>query len=224
MNSSSEYYHGKRAEITILLPAHYSRVLEIGCGEGGFRSNLDQEHEYWGVEPVEYIAKLAQNRLNKVLVGTYQEVENLIPNDHFDLIICNDVIEHMPDHDAFFQSIKEKLKKDGSLVASIPNVRYGENLWNLLIKKDWEYKNEGILDKTHLRFFTQKSLTRTLISNGFLIEQIIGINGYQPRSPLKRLVHFFTTLLLGRDTKYLQFGIRIKDAQNPGRPVQRTLD
>lgn len=213
MNNSTAYYHGERTEVAVLLPKQYSRVLEIGCGEGGFRNNLNQAHEYWGVEPVESIAKLAQEKLDKVLVGTYQEVESIIPNNYFDLVICNDVIEHMSDHDEFFQSIKKKIKNDGSLVASIPNVRYIGNLWELLIKKDWEYKNNGILDRTHLRYFTRKSLIRTLSNNTFSIEQITGINCYQPRSRLNRVIYFFAVLLFGRDIKYLQFGIRIKDAQ-----------
>lgn len=209
MNNSTEYYQFERREVSDLLPKQYSKVLEIGCGAGRFRNNLNQEHEYWGVEPVESIAKLAKEKLDKVLVGTYQEVENLIPNNYFDLVVCNDVIEHMPDHDAFFHSIKRKVKKDGCLMASIPNVRYICNLWELLIKKDWEYKNEGILDRTHLRFFTRKSLVRTLSNNDFSIKQITGINRYQPRSLRNRVIYMLAILLFGSDIQYLQFGIRI---------------
>lgn len=83
------------------LPVAYSRVLEIGCADGEFRQNLTGEHEYWGVEPVRSAANTASKRLDNVLVGTYAEVEGDIPNDYFDLVICNDVIEHMVDHDKF---------------------------------------------------------------------------------------------------------------------------
>ena len=224
MSNSTEYYLGERLEVVPLLPKEYSRVLEIGCGDGGFRNNLNQEHEYWGVEPVEPIAKLAQEKLDKVLVGTYEEVESRIPNNYFDLVICNDVIEHMPDHDKFFQSIKEKLKKDGSLVGSIPNVRYIGNLWELLIRKDWEYKDIGILDRTHLRFFTMKSLIRALSNNAFSIEQIVGINCYQPRSPLKRVLYILAILLFGRDIKCLQFGIRANNVQPSNQSLQPTAE
>lgn len=216
MNNSAEYYQCAREELAFLLPEQYSKVLEVGCGRGMFRKNLDKDHEYWGVEPVESVGKLALDKLDNVLIGTYQEVEDKIPDNYFDLVICNDVIEHLPDHDEFFQSIKKKMNQNGSLVASIPNVRYIWNLLELLIKKDWEYKNEGILDTTHLRFFTKKSLVRTLANHSFSIEQIAGINYYKPKSILTRVIYGCSSLLFGQDTKYLQFGVRIKDQCNRG--------
>lgn len=214
MSNSSKYHENARIEVADLLPKQYSRVLEIGCGSGGFRSNLDQEHEYWGVEPVKSVARLAQEKLDKVLTGTYQEVESLIPNTYFDLVICNDVIEHMKNHDEFFQSIRGKINEGGCLVASIPNVRYIGNLRELLIKKDWQYKDSGILDRTHLRFFTRKSLLRTLKENSFSIEHITGINSYQTDSLGMRFFYLLSILVLGDDIKYSQFAIRIQRAQS----------
>ena len=195
-----------------LLPQQYSRVLEIGCAEGKFRENLNQVHEYWGVEPVESSATTASTRLDKVLIGTYQEIHNQIPNDYFDLVICNDVIEHMVDHDEFLQSIKKKIKKGGCLIASIPNVRYLPNLIKILVKKDWEYKDEGILDRTHLRFFTKKSLIRTITDNGYVIDQFMGLNPFRRCSIIKRCFYYFVILLFGQDVRFLQFGIRIRIA------------
>ena len=210
MITSSAYYKGQREEIVAFLPSRYFTVLEIGCGEGRFRDNLDQKHEYWGVEPVESVARIAQRTLDKVFVGTYQELAEEIPNNYFDLVICNDVIEHMPDHDRFLQSIQEKLKRDGFLVGSVPNVRYIWNLWNLLVKKDWEYKDAGTLDRTHLRFFTKKSLTRSLVGNGFLIDQIAGITPFKPQVDLKGAVFALAVLLFGPDVKYVQYAFRVR--------------
>lgn len=209
MNSPDTYYRFERREVSDLLPKHYSRVLEIGCGEGVFRNNLNQEHEYWGIEPVASAAEIARNKLDRVLVGTYQQVENQLPDNYFDLVICNDVIEHMPDHDEFFESIKQKLAGGGHLVASIPNVRYVWNLWDLMINKDWEYKDSGILDRTHLRFFTRKSLERTLRNHKYEIDMITGINKCKPWKIRNRLRYLIGILLFGSDAKYLQYGIRI---------------
>ncbi len=196
--------------MTQLLPNQYSRVLEIGCGAGVFRENLSQNHEYWGIEPVESVAEMAAKVLDKVLIGTYKEMFDQIPDDYFDLVICNDVIEHMVDHEAFFQSIRKKMKKDGCLVASIPNVRYISNLFEILIKKDWKYRNEGILDRTHLRFFTKKSLIQTITDYGFEIDQFMGINPYPGGLSWKRWLYPLVLLLLGQDVKFLQFAIRIR--------------
>lgn len=205
-----------------LLPKQYSRVLEIGCDKGDFRGNLSQEHEYWGVEPVESTATIALKKLDKVLIGNYQEMLNQIPNDYFDLVICNDVIEHMVDHDEFLQSIKKKIKKDGYLVASIPNVRYLPNLFEIIIKKDWEYGNAGTLDRTHLRFFTKKSLNRTITDNGFVIDQFMGINPFHGISGLRRCLCYFAILFFGQDARFFQFGIRIRYVESSSNSLHPT--
>ena len=193
-----------------LLPEKYSRVLEIGCADGRFRDYLGERHEYWGVEPVEAAARVAAARLDKVLVGTYQETVNQLPDDYFDLVICNDVIEHMVDPDGFFQSLPRKIKKGGCVVASIPNVRYLPNLFDLLLKKEWEYKDEGILDRTHLRFFTEKSLRRTVVAHGFVIDQLAGLNPCKMGRGSRLWLNRLAILLLGQDVRFMRFGVRMR--------------
>ena len=212
----SEYYHFDRKEMIPFIPQNYSKVLEIGCGSGGFRDNLSLEHEYWGIEPVESIAKSAKNNLSKVLAGSYEERYDDLPDDYFDLIICNDVIEHMVDHDQFLQSIKSKMKENAYIVASIPNVRYIKNIFELLILKDWRYKEGGILDNTHLRFFTKKSIIRTVTNNGYIVDKISGINpgGYGKGKIFKRFFYYVAMAIFGSDVQYLQHGIRIHIKNN----------
>ena len=157
MNNQSQYFRNHRAEVAPFLPLQYHRVLEIGCGEGKFRANLKLPCEYTGVEPSEMVAKFALATLDQVHVGTFESVASQLPRKHFDLVICNDVIEHMVDHDQFLESIKRNMTADGVLVGSVPNVRYVMHLWDLMVKKDWQYADTGILDRTHLRFFTEKA-------------------------------------------------------------------
>lgn len=211
MNNFASYYEFDRKEMNSFLPEYYSKVLEVGCGAGNFRHNLALKNEYWGIEPVESVACLAMTKLDNVLIGTYEDLCDQIPNNYFDLIVCNDVIEHMVDYDFFLQSIKSKMKKNGVLIASIPNVRYISNIFYLLIEKDWKYIDYGILDKSHLRFFTQKSIVRIVSSNGWIIEKISGINSYKPKSFLNRCIYGLALFFLGFDIKYLEFGIRIRE-------------
>jgi 2-polyprenyl-3-methyl-5-hydroxy-6-metoxy-1,4-benzoquinol methylase len=157
------------------LPSTYSTVLEVGCAEGTFSRHLNAS-ERWGVESDAESARIAGNALNRVLRGSYDVVAADIPDEYFDIVICNDVIEHMRDHDWFFKSIYRKIRKQGFLIGSIPNVRHIRNLFELLILKDWRYREIGILDRTHLRFFTEKSLIRSLTESEFIIEQFNGIN------------------------------------------------
>jgi 2-polyprenyl-3-methyl-5-hydroxy-6-metoxy-1,4-benzoquinol methylase len=218
MLKSSSYYQYGRPEVGKFLPSRYSKVLDIGCGEGCFATNLTRSCEYWGIEPVRSVAEIASQRLHKVLTGTYQEVYGELPDSYFDLIICNDVIEHMPDHDAFFRSIKQKMQENAYIVGSIPNVRHIENLYELLVKKDWMYKDEGILDRAHLRFFTEKSLKRTISQNNFEIEEFRGICSAMRKWPSIRrgmanvLIYLIEVCSLGfyGDIQFLQFGFRIR--------------
>ena len=198
--SKDIYFKYNRKEMLPLIPKSYHKVLEMGCGVGNFKNNLTNDCEYWSIEPVLDIANEANIHLYKVLVGTYEDTFDDLPNNYFDLIICNDVIEHMISSDSFFKSIKSKMTSEAYIVASIPNVRYLENL---MIKKDLEYVNLGILNRTHLRFFTEKSLKNIIINQGYNIEKFIGA-----------IIKRFLVKLLGKDTEFLQFGIKIKQIEN----------
>jgi 2-polyprenyl-3-methyl-5-hydroxy-6-metoxy-1,4-benzoquinol methylase len=147
----------ERTEMLSFLPKEYSTVLEIGCGKGAFASALTLSSEKWGVEMSASAATEAENVFNTVLVGTYREIERELPDQYFDLIICNDVIEHMPDAEQFLIDIQKKMVEGGQLVGSIPNVRYYDNFFKLIFGRDWKYTDEGVLDRTHQRFFTEKS-------------------------------------------------------------------
>ena len=219
MNPQSLTYHRrKRKEVAIFLPRSYQRVLEVGCGGGGFAENLNSEAEKWGVELDPFHAKEASKVMDHVLEGPFEKVKDKVPDQSFDLVICNDIIEHMPDHDQFFEDVKKKLKPGGILVGSIPNVRHIKNLYEILIKRDWEYVQEGTLDKTHLRFFTEKSIKRSLKKHQFKIEKFHGLVSSEVqiswmRKILKRLIFTLITILsLGfySDIQYLQFGFRAK--------------
>lgn len=216
MVERDQYFKFQRNEMKTFLPDRYSTILEIGCGEGEFSFHLKERCELWGIEPDKESVGVSARKFKTVLHGTYDAVVSQIPDGYFDLVICNDVIEHMPDHDWFFDSIRKKMREDGRLVGSIPNVLYVRNLFNLLVRKDWRYEDSGILDRTHLRFFTRKSLLRTFQRWGFIVEKFEGIN-----SPISRFKRFFVVFLsalsLGHfsESRYLQFGFRIR--KGPGK-------
>lgn len=200
------------------LPPRYERVLEIGCDEGDFAARLTGE--VWGVEPMADAAAIAAARMTKVLVGTFDDVRDRLPRDYFDVVVCNDVIEHMTDHHRFLREIQDHMRPGGVLVGSIPNVRFYKNLFEVLLLRDWRYQDTGILDRTHMRFFTRRSLYRDLVDAGYRIDLFRGINGGPrkmqfglPRGELWR--GLFGCLLLAlslgawSDILYVQFGFRV---------------
>lgn len=211
------YYLLARPELKPFLPngIEKMRVLEIGCGAGNFKLNIPICTEYWGVEPNLDAAERAGGVLDFIHVGIFPEVEKNLPNDYFDLVICNDVIEHMNDVDFFLSQIKCKMKQNGLIIGSIPNVRFIENILRFLILRDWKYTEWGILDKTHLRFFTGKSLVRLFRDNGYSIVKLHGINPVALKfSSIKsfflNLILVLASFIFWIDSRYYQFGFQVK--------------
>ena len=214
--SSGKYHRHERLEMLAFLPQSYRNVLEIGCGAGLFSAKLASATERWGIEPDAVTARAAAGYLDRVLIGKYDELQQQLPAAYFDLVICNDVIEHLPDHDAFLASIREKLCTGGALVASIPNVRYWKHLKELLFQRDWRYREAGILDRTHLRFFTERSIRRDLERHAFAVERLAGINGLKWRRYPLLCVLVLLSLGRWRDMRYLQFAVRAIKSDSGG--------
>lgn len=204
------YYQHSREEIRAFVPENYSNVLEVGCGNGIFRAQLSKPNTYFGIETNKDAAEKAKEQLDQVICSSFDLAFDQLPDEHFDLVVCNDVIEHMPDTDVFLQRIWQKMSPEGYIIGSVPNIRYFRQLIELMVQKDWQYKQAGILDNTHLRFYTYKSFKRTLKENGYLVEELSGINVPKPKNILKRLLLSFIGCLLGKDTLFPQIAFRIK--------------
>jgi SAM-dependent methyltransferase len=209
-----KYYNNRRTDIKSLIPYDSYTFLDIGCATGKFRNNINFECEYWGVEPHKESASIAMDSIDHVLHGKFDEVHSQLPDHYFDCVIIADSLEHMDDTDLFFEVIKSKLAYGGVIIGSIPNVRYISNMYKLIIQKDWKYVESGILDNTHLRFFTKKSLLRTFNNYNFEIHEFYGLNKYTfSLNPLSKIFPKFIlivlSLILGSDTRYLQYAFKI---------------
>ena len=115
-----------------------------------------------------------------------------------------DVLEHLVDPYSLLCSLKAKLSPGGLIVASIPNIRYYRALVDLVIHGNWDYKDHGILDKTHLRFFTFKSITKTFESLGFEILKLEGLHSTSSRT--YRVLNIILPGLLS-DVRYKHFAV-----------------
>jgi 2-polyprenyl-3-methyl-5-hydroxy-6-metoxy-1,4-benzoquinol methylase len=156
-----EYYSLLRPEIIAMIPQKCSSVLDIGCGTGALGKHLKEKWvaEVCGIELSHTAALEAMRVLDRVIEGDVERIKFPFPPEYFDCIICADVLEHLIDPWAVTLKLYTLLKPGGCIVASIPNVGF-HRVVRSLIGGSWRYTDSGVLDKTHLRFFTWQSRFR----------------------------------------------------------------
>jgi len=104
--------------------------------------------------------------MDQLWIGDAEVLICEVPNAEYDFILCLDLLEHLIDPWSFVSELHKKLKPGGKVIASIPNIRTLRVLFNLLIKGKFEYADKGIMDRTHLRFFTKSTIIQLMESNG----------------------------------------------------------
>lgn len=203
---SENYCHYEREEMLQYIPKDVCRILEVGCSAGNFGHSVKKMtgSDVWGVELNSEAASLASEKLDRVITGKIEDVIDELPVDYFDCAVFNDVLEHLYDPGDVLRKLKKILKPGSVIVASIPNVRYFWNIYELFVKKEWKYRDEGILDFTHIRFFTKKDIYRLFQDAEYEIESIEGLRGLNPyKFFIVNMLTFFTQ----SDMKYLQYAV-----------------
>ena len=198
------YFSWTRQEMIDFVPKFAKRILDVGCGDGSFSSILKSKlnAEVWGVEINARLSHSTRCAFDKLIIGDIVQKIDELPLAFFDCVIFNDVLEHLADPFEVLNKTKNLLTKRGTVVSSIPNVRYCLVLKDLLINKQWSYTDGGVLDKTHLRFFTQKSILGIFEVLGY---EVLSIKGINKRSSWKFILFNIMTLGFFSDSQYQQF-------------------
>lgn len=206
MTPDSSYYQGKRPEMLAFIPNNATRFLELGCGAGGFGGLLRDTRKgvhVIGIEIHQESAAEARKHLDEVIEQPIEAALASIPLGSIDCVVCNDVLEHLVDPWAVLKQIRTVLQPGGCVVSSIPNVRHFPVFKKYAFYADWQYEKWGVLDRTHLRFFTKSSISRLFSESGFRAHRIEGIFG----QPLPWKAALLNRLLGGRltDMQYERF-------------------
>jgi 2-polyprenyl-3-methyl-5-hydroxy-6-metoxy-1,4-benzoquinol methylase len=173
----ADYYDRVNPDLLANIPASAQRILEFGCGAGALGLAVKAARpgvEYFGVELCAEPAQRARGRLNGVVeanADTFDPLTEFKPSS-FDLIIYGDVLEHLRDPGEVLAKHRILLADGGRVLACIPNIQHWTMLMHL-IQGTWQYSAEGLLDKTHIRFFDLRSIALMFQQAGFRIENAL---------------------------------------------------
>lgn len=166
------YYQCCRRDLLALVPSSFvpERVLDVGCAEGGNGPELRRmgAKVLVGVEIDHRAAAVAKQRFDRIIERSIEDGEALgLEPASFSLIICADVLEHLVDPWSTLRYLRTLAAPDCYLLASIPNVRFLGVLLPLIVWGRFEYRVSGVLDSTHLRFFTRAETDAMLRQAGW---------------------------------------------------------
>lgn len=157
----------------ILITDKPFNVLEIGCACGATLIELKRRFpnaSIYGIELDEGPANIASH-FAKISNENIENSSLSYPKSFFDFIIFGDVLEHLREPDKVLETIQDYLTEDGMILASIPNVMH-ISVIKPLLSGFWTYENAGILDRTHVKFFTYHEILRLFQNSGYLVENV----------------------------------------------------
>jgi SAM-dependent methyltransferase len=169
---ASAYFEGSRPEVANLVPESCRSILDVGCGFGGLGRQLRSRgfNELYGIEINPDATSKLEGIYTQHWIGDLEKLALPLPNESLDCIIFADVLEHLVDPWGALCRYLGMLRTGGTAIVSVPNVRNVALLYRLLVKGRWEYEDSGLLDRTHLRFFTRDSVGTLVEGSGLSID------------------------------------------------------
>ena len=189
------YFEGVRRTFLAQLPPNPTgRLLELGCGAGNTAAAARAQGKCGyacGIELCEEPAAQARTRLDRVTVGDIEQLDLDLGPNSFDVLLMSEVLEHLRDPDRVLNKLRPLMRSGAIVLAGSPNVCHYSVLL-MLLRGRWDYQREGIMDGTHLRWFSPTTYQQLFEKNGYLVEHV------RPAIPLHPKARVANALLLGR--------------------------
>lgn len=166
-----------RSSLSVLatMVAPGSRVLDLGTGSGALGRVLREQRQCRvdGVTLSPAERDEAADAYDRLEIADLEDPAwpDRFDEAAYDCVVCADVLEHLREPERVLRACRQLLRPGGWLLASVPNVGYAGMVVGLM-HGDWRYGPEGLLDRTHLRFFTRRSFERLLHGEGWRVERI----------------------------------------------------
>ena len=207
---SASYFSNARADFVDRLPRDPSaRILEIGCGTGATGALALSEGRagnYVGVELFEAAASEAREVLSDVITGNVESLDFSWQPASFDALILSEVLEHLVEPGEVLKKLARFVRPGGMVLASSPNISH----WRVireLVRGKFELADQGVFDRTHLRWFTPQSFAQMFEDAGFRCDDIGPVTAFSPRTELisrltaGRFDHLFMTQIAFHGTR-----------------------
>jgi 2-polyprenyl-3-methyl-5-hydroxy-6-metoxy-1,4-benzoquinol methylase len=207
---ATSYFTNARADFVRMLPRDpTARVLEIGCGNGAtgaLAMARGRAGHYVGVELVESQGARAREILSDVLIGDVERMEFSWHPAEFDAVILSEVLEHLVEPGALLRRLSRFVRPGGMVLASSPNIAHWRVLRELLNGR-FDLADQGVFDRTHLRWFTPATFAAMFETAGFRITHVGPVTPFSPRVEMisratsGRFDHLFMTQIAVQGTR-----------------------
>ncbi len=162
-------YAGCNLPLLKAVPGEARRILEVGCAESSLGRALKEQNPERYVAGIEIHAKVAEEAARHLDRVWVMDVEQSLPEIEprsLDCIIFDDVLEHLVNPGDVLEQVRPLLSPSGVILCCIPNFQH-HSVLTALLSGDFQYTDEGIVDSTHLRFFTLSTMQKLLLDAGY---------------------------------------------------------
>lgn len=191
-----QYFAGARRDFVDEMPvAPDARILEIGCGAadtGAYAKSSQKCGFYAGIELSPDAAAVARQSIDEVLVGDAERIDLPWPQESFDALVMSEVLEHLVDPWATLQRLRPLLKPGARVYASSPNVSHFRVILGQL-RGRWDLTDTGIMDRTHLRWFTPKTFAEMFEGAGFEVHSVGPVAPFRAKAKIAMALTFGRT-------------------------------
>lgn len=190
-----EYFSTGRSSFADVLPPNPTgRLLEVGCGTGSTAAYAKASGKCgWtcGIELCKGPAAEAQRKLNQVIVGDIEELDLDLAPASFDVLLLSEVLEHLRTPEMVLARLRLLLRPGAVVVAGSPNVCH-HTVIRMLLSGRWDYERQGIMDETHLRWFSPITYRQLFEKSGYIVDHV------GPARPLRTKARVANAILLRR--------------------------
>jgi 2-polyprenyl-3-methyl-5-hydroxy-6-metoxy-1,4-benzoquinol methylase len=211
------YFHHERSEIRPIVPETATSILEIGAASGTTLRWIKAIYPNAKTTGVELNGALAEELGRNADIAIIDSIPKCLPRlEKYDLILLLDVLEHLENPTDVLRNLTKLLEPGGHVIVSVPNIAHLSVTVPLLVRRQFTYRDSGIMDRTHLTFFVEDTAVKLMNDAGLKVTKglVSGLSGYKAK-----LINYLSLGLLRHHLtkQYIMLGEPSEDQVRQGR-------